>query len=121
MSEENLLTKIKSLATRITDLETQEKSTILQIRTIALSETLTKQDRILLVNTSIGSVTLTLPSAANKIELVIKKTVAANTLTIQRGGTDTIEGATSIALTAVYSSRTLIGGGGTVWYIKSSI
>ncbi len=65
--------------------------------------------------------TITLPDCATNAGLTffIKKIGGdANTVTISRAGSDTIEGATTYALATQYKSVTLVSGGGTIWYIQ---
>lgn len=71
-----------------------------------------------LVDTSAGNVTLTLPPAADVAgyTLKIKKMTAANTLTIDGNGAETIDGAATLAVTVQYESNTLESTG-TAWII----
>jgi len=82
----------------------------LQARTVlhvATATTLTAAQDIVLVDTTAGSVTVTLPDArahAGKI-YDIKKIPAANTLTVQASGSDTVDGGASSAWTTALESR----------------
>jgi hypothetical protein len=71
--------------------------------------TLTDADQLVLVDTTAGSVTVTLPSAVGRRgrTFTIKKLIAANTLTIEGDGTETLDGAANIALTTRYAARTV--------------
>lgn len=79
-------------------------------RRVSAAYTLTDADDVLLVTTSGGSVTLTLPVASTLPgkRYEIKKMDAANTLTVQRSGSDTIDGATTLAWTTQYQSYSLV-------------
>jgi len=78
--------------------------------------TVAQGDGAIFVDTTAGSVTLTLPPATvNEIFRVIK-TVAANSLIIQRAGSDTIEGSTSITITGQYLTTQLYSDGTATWY-----
>jgi hypothetical protein len=78
--------------------------------------TIIQGDGTIFANTTSGNITITLPAATvNEIYRIIK-TVAANTLTIQRAGTNTIEGQTSISLTGQYLSAQLYSDGVATWY-----
>jgi hypothetical protein len=79
---------------------------------ITANTTLTDGNFYVSVNCSGGSVTVTLPATASKNPtFIIKRTdSSANTVTVQRTGTDTIDGATSITLAAKQSVM-LIGDG----------
>ena len=73
-------------------------------------------------DTTSGNVTLTLPSAAaatNGLGGIIKKSASANTLTIARQLSETIDGATSITLTAQYHAVYLVPDG-TNWRVAAA-
>lgn len=93
---------------------------IKQTVTKSSNVTLTSSERLVYGDTSGGSVTLTLPAAsavgANTV-LSVQKTSASNTLTIQRGGSDTVEGGTSVSLTANYGRYDLYSDGVSAWKI----
>lgn len=77
---------------------------------VATAHTVDANDSLLLCDTTSGNITVTLPEVStdmikNRFSVIIKKQIAANTLTIARSGTDTIDGATSVALTTQYSAR----------------
>jgi len=76
-------------------------------------------DRFLLVDTTGGAVVVTLPLAADmEPHLVgIKKTIAANTVTINRAGSDTIDGLTSKVLTAQYEVLLMISDKAAAWHV----
>jgi hypothetical protein len=74
--------------------------------------TLTATDFVILVDSTGGNVTITLPAASTSIGLVfrIKRIDASvNGVTISRAGADTIDGATSTALLTQYESACIIG------------
>lgn len=91
------------------------------MRSVAANTTLTADDAgVVLVDASGAARTITLPAAASMnarpIPLRIVKTDgSANAVTIQRAGSDTIEGATSIALTTQWSSAALRSDGVNAW------
>jgi hypothetical protein len=70
------------------------------------------------VDTSAGNVTLTLPPAlaVRGFEIKIKKMTAANTVTVDGDGAETIDGAATLAWTTQYQSFTLVSDG-TGWSI----
>ena len=91
------------------------------LATFSANTTLTVDDAgLVLVNASGGARTITLP-AANALGgrpilfRVIKSDSTANAVTIQRAGTDTIEGATSLTLPTQWASVTLISDGSGAW------
>lgn len=78
----------------------------------------TSADEWIFVDTTAGSVTITLPAAnACPHPIGVKKTVAANTLTVQRAGSDTIDGATTKAWTTQYESYIFVPDGASLWGI----
>lgn len=72
-------------------------------------------------NTASGNIVVTLPTCLgiNGRPYTFKKTSAANTLTIQPSGTDTIEGAASYVMTANGATVSFRSDGQTIWYIHS--
>lgn len=69
-------------------------------------------------NTSAGDVTITLPAASNATNRIYTfiKTAAANTLTIDGDGAETINGSATLAYTNQYSRLTIVSNG-TEWLI----
>lgn len=75
------------------------------------------------IDTTSGTVTLTLPAASGcgGREYLIKRINAGvNLATIARTGSDTFEGATSLSLGAQWKSYTLVSDGSATWWIKCS-
>lgn len=75
-------------------------------RKASAATTLTQGDDSLDVDTTSGSVTVSLPAAAScpGKQFHVKKLVAANTLTLDAAGADTIDGAGTLAWTTQYQS-----------------
>jgi len=92
------------------------------VATKTAAYTMTAADCVILADATTAAFTVTLPSAANTGMMVHIKKVdsSANAVTISRAGTDTIEGATTVSLSAQYSSRTLVANGGSLWLVLSS-
>jgi len=63
-----------------------------------------------------GDTQITLPNADTVRIIKLVKTDAGTTATIIRGGTDTIEGQTSITLNSQYDTVILESDGSSVWY-----
>jgi hypothetical protein len=84
--------------------------------TAALS--LTYPLTLVLVDTGSGNVTLTLPAVAAVpgFRVEVKKTTAANTLTVDGAGSETIDGAGTLAWSTQWQSYSLIATGG-AWYV----
>lgn len=83
--------------------------------------TVTSSDYTLLCNATGGSVTFTLTAASARSGqvLVFKKTDSSgNTCVINRAGSDTIDGATSLTLSTQYQSATIQADGTSAWWIQ---
>lgn len=81
-------------------------------RTMTASGNAEQWDRVILVDTTAGAVTVTLPTVASSDELVlcIKKTSAnANNMVIDGNGAETIDGAANITTATQWASYTLLG------------
>jgi hypothetical protein len=93
------------------------------IESVSANTTLGITHHTLLVDATSGNKTITLPvaSATNvngRYYVVIKSDSSANTVTVTRAGSDTIEGATTVVLTAQYQKTKLQAyGAGSIWYI----
>lgn len=89
------------------------------ITTITTSTTLTGTNYTVLVDATSAAVVVTLPlcAGANKRIYNIKKVDSSvNAVTITPGGSDTIDGDSSVVIYAQYNSYTIHCAGGTVWY-----
>lgn len=92
------------------------------IKTIVFTDspyTVLATDNMILVDTTGGNITVSLPAKATSVgrELTIKHIAAANTTTIDGSGAETIDGAATLALTTQYSSRTITCNSAG-WWIK---
>jgi hypothetical protein len=89
-----------------------------RLRTVAtVSTTSTLSSDINLCNAASAAITVTLPAVSSGRIIRIKKSDSSgNTVTIQRGGTSTIDGATTKILYSQYESMT-IACDGTNWFI----
>lgn len=88
------------------------------INNITGSVNLTSNDRIALVNASGGVRTITLPSASNTYQYVIKKVdSSSNNVIINAASGDLIEGVSSKTLATQYDYITLVSDATTNWYI----
>lgn len=82
--------------------------------------TITSSDTVIFADCTSGNVIITLPTAStvSGYRFYIKRTDgSANTVSVARSGSDTIDGATSQSLTAQYTSVTVVSDGSTHWYI----
>jgi len=83
------------------------------------SYTITGNDAIIFANASSGNVTITLPVASGLTgyRCYVKRIDgSANTCSVARSGSDTIDGQTSVSLDLQYTSLTLASDG-SAWYI----
>jgi hypothetical protein len=81
--------------------------------------TIATSDTVVLADATSGSVTITLPTAssASGYRFFIKRIDnSANSVSVQRQGSDTIDGATSQSLSLQYMSITVVSNGSN-WYI----
>lgn len=93
---------------------------ITSIATITGNTTLDNTYSTVLVDTTSGNVTVTLPlaSGANGRKYNIKKIASANTLTIAISGSDTIDGQSSLTVTVQYVNAELqANAASTTWNI----
>ena len=96
------------------------RDTVAGVTTHTATATLTGADAGLnLVDASAGAVTLTLPAAADVegMEFVFVATDATNTITIQRAGSDTINGDVSFTFAWQYEPLALVSDGVSMWSI----
>lgn len=79
-------------------------------RLATAATTLGDGDDVLLADTTGGSFAVTLPDAASYAgrRFEVKKMVAANTMTLTASGSDTIDGAATVAVTTQYASYSLV-------------
>lgn len=82
---------------------------------------ITTADDIVIGDTSGGGFTLTMPAAADKDMIRVVKKSADYILTVQRGGSDTIEGNTSFTMAAENAVATLISDGVSTWSLSNDI
>lgn len=82
------------------------------------TSTIGSSEDVSLVDATSGAITMTLPSVTTSGKIVrVKKTDSSgNVVTVQRGGTSTIDGATTKILYSQYESITIISDG-TNWHI----
>ena len=93
------------------------------VRAVTATATQIATDRLILGDATGGAFTVTLLTAAGREgwEIMVKKTDASgNAVTIDGAGSETIDGATTVALSSQYSSRRLISDG-TNWHVVASI
>lgn len=90
------------------------------VRTETGNYTATAHDMVILVDTSGGAVTVTLPAVAGTEgrSYVIKKiTTDANAVTVDGDSGDLIDGATTYVITAPYESITILSTGSAWWVV----
>jgi hypothetical protein len=83
------------------------------VKTITTDYVVTSFDRMIFADTTAASLTIYLPSATTTLgrELIIQKSVSANTVTIQAYTGETVEGSGSITLSGLGDTITIISNG----------
>jgi len=88
------------------------------IRTVSVNATLASTDSAVLVDASGGTITVTLPPAANvegRIYYIKKKDSSVNTVVIEGDGAETVDGAANAELEVQYQGYRLQSDGGEWW------
>lgn len=98
--------RLRSMVNRLQQLNT---------RTVATATTLTEADDVVVVDTTSGSVTITPPLAALGKTYLIQKSVAANTLTFDPAGSETVNGAATKAWTTQWEAHHFFPTSATTW------
>jgi len=81
------------------------------VTSVSSNTTAAAQD-VVLADASGSSLTVTLPSPSTDVDVVVKKTDSSgNAVTIATPGGQTIDGQSSIGITAQYASRTVVSDG----------
>lgn len=87
--------------TSITHVEVDQFQAILRIRQTALDYTANPVDDIIVCNTNVGNITVTLPLAQGAKEFTVTKASALNTVTIAFSGGQTCYGQATVTLSAI--------------------
>lgn len=85
-------------------------------KTISVNYSILRDDSILLVDSTPGNLTLTLPPPGLKTTVNIKKIASVNKITINPNSTELIDGDTNLILTKINSNVVLVSNGNN-WYI----
>lgn len=94
------------------------------VTTVSTNATITTERNVILVDATSGNVTITLPAASAAYNSTLgtgvhykfkRKDNSGNTITIQRAGSDTIDGGSSFTLTTQYEVKELIALSSTTW------
>src|SRR3990167_2432058 len=80
-----------------------------RVTTVTMAYTIDEGDDYVLVNTTAGAVTVTLPDAITLKKVTIIRTAGANNVTITPVGTDTVDGSASKTISSSYSPVRLKG------------
>jgi len=83
---------------------------------VSAAYTMTLSDYLVLVDTTGGNITITLPDADPGRAVSVKKAVAANTVTIATAGSETIDGSATQTINAQYENVVMVALSGN-WYI----
>lgn len=120
--DHNLLTTIQGgQATEYYHLNLRQHNGLTALTTISSTTTLGSSHGYVLCNAAGGAITVNLPAATTRYRFSIKRiNSGTNDVTIDAAGSDTIEGAGTVVLSAQYQSRTIYSDGSGVWYIEAS-
>lgn len=115
------MSKILDLIRQATGTTRDAAATIRNLKAITSTTTLTWQDQgFVLVDATAGNVIINLPPASDRASFKFRRSDAsANTVTINRAGTDTIESGTSVTLIGGNAQRDLISDGVSKWYASA--
>jgi hypothetical protein len=80
-----------------------------KVITVTASYTVSAEDDYILVNTTTGVITITLPNSITKKKIVIIRIAGSNNVTISPVGTDTVDGTSSKTISSSYSPIRLKG------------
>jgi|SRR5947209_2444575 len=88
------------------------------INPVSVTAAYTASDHdVVLANATSGALPVTLPTPTNGAHIMVKKTdVSANAVAVNRSGTATIDGATTVSLASQWAHTELIGDG-TNWFV----
>lgn len=90
------------------------------VRSVSATGDIASTDGLVLVDATAGAVTMTLPLAASvpgRVFAVKKVDASGNAVTVDGNGSETIDGATTQALSAQYDVLT-VASDGTEWWIQ---
>lgn len=87
-------------------------------RVVTATTTLTDDDRVVLVNASAAAVTINLPAATDGRQYTVKKVdSSSNAVTLDGAGSEKIDGANTLAITAQWAAYTIYGKDGGWWIV----
>lgn len=116
---ERLITTVRDLESRV---DGAGMSSVARVITIIASKSVSRAEALggllIIADTSEGAITVTLPAATCRGVVTVKR-VGPNGVTVQRSGTDLIDGATSVTLANSMSTVVLAANGSGAWYIVS--
>lgn len=84
--------------------------------------TATITDTVLIVDSTSGSVTITLPAASTSTGMVltVKKIVSANSVILDGNASETIDSATTLTITTQWAAKTVYCDG-SAWFVIASV
>ena len=86
-----------------------------KVRNVSTNYTVVNDDDYIIVDTTSGNRTVTLPPARNGRKLVISEFTGSNSLTVYPNGTEKINGASSLVTTNTTKTFKDIGGNWLAW------
>lgn len=93
------------------------------VKSVTAAYSATALDHTVLGDATAGAFSVTLPDATRnkgKVLVVKKKDASVNAVTIAAAGSDTIQGAASVALSAQWNGRVLQSDGAGTWILLAS-
>ncbi len=103
--------------------QAQAEGLSLAVRAITAHRTLTAQDSVILADATSGVITVTLPASSGlsgRLYFIKKTDAGANAVTIDGNASETIDGATTVALSSQYDARLIVCDGSN-WHVIASI
>lgn len=114
--------RLQLLASAVVQLQEMMRMHPVQVVSVTADYTALDQDLVVLADATGGDITVTLPTATGREgrRIIVKKTdSSANTVTIDGNGSETIDGATTVALASQNELREIVSDLSN-WYVVSS-
>lgn len=89
------------------------------VRSVSANYTATSDDYVILADATLGAITVTLPAASNKGQVIVmtKTDVGPSLVTAAAGTGDRLRSSTGVSASALASGVTFVADGATTWYV----